>query len=249
MNSRLLVGLILTCISFVSIAFADDEAPSTIRGHETLHFKDVPLLEAIDKGDLDQVKKLVNNGASIEIELINGMKPIHVAAATGNTAIAEFLLDSGAEVNSMSNKGITPLILALDAENMDMIKLFISRGALYTGQDVYGAIYKDNLDIVKLLVTSPALANLSGRRNITLLHVAAMVGRPDIVQYLIGQGARVDAKTSDGETPLDLAMRNKERLSGLLDHGVSRQEILGQGFNYDGYEKVISILKNNVSQG
>lgn len=242
------VAIILAFILLVPLSHADDEIFSGPQGHKHLHFKDIPLLQAIDKGDLEQVKKLVKEGADIDVELSNGMKPIHVAVATGQADITAFLLESGADVNSRSIKGISPLNLALDTRNIDTIKVLLSKGARYSGRDIYGAIFKDNLDIVKLLVNTPELANLSGRKNITLLHVAAMAGRPSIVQYLIDQGATVVARTGDGDTPLDLASRNKEHLSGLVAHGISKREILEQGFNYDGYDAVITILKKYTSK-
>jgi ankyrin repeat protein len=246
--SRVILIIVLNFLLYIPTPQADDQATSEPQGHEHLHFKDVPLLQAIDKGDLALVQKLVKEGADIDVELSNGMKPIHVAAATGQADIAEFLLDSGADVNSRSKKGITPLNLALDTQDIDTIKVLLSKEAQYSGSDIYGAIFKDHLDIVKLLVNTPELANLTGRKNITLLHVAAMAGRPAIVQYLIDQGAKVDARSGDGDTALDLATRNKQHLSGLVAQGISKEEILGQGFNYDGYETVISILKKYVSK-
>lgn len=246
--SRLLLILIFNFITVIPISHGDDKASPGQNGHGNLQFEDVPLMQAIEKGDLDLVKKLVHEGTSINVKLFNGMQPIHEATADGQVDIAKYLLESGADVNSKMANDITPMFIAIETQNVDIAKLLISKGAQYSGRDISTAIFKDDLDIIKLLVTTPELANLNGRNNMTLLHVAAMTGRPAIVQYLIDQGAKVDVKNSKGDTPLDLATRNKDRLSGLVAHGVNKKEILDQGFNYDGYDNVISILKKSGSK-
>ena len=200
-------------------------------------------MQAIEKGDLALVKKLIGEGTSINVEIFNGMKPIHQAAAAGQADIAQYLLEQGADVNSRMINDISPLFIAVESQHPDVVKVLLSKGAQYSGREIQLAIVNDDLDMLKLLVTTPELANLAGRKGATLLHAAAMSGKPAITQYLVDQGAKVDAKTNDGETPLDMATRNKERLSGLVARGISNEQLLEQGFNYDGYDAVISILK------
>ena len=245
---RVLLVFAFSFIASIPLSRADDKASPGLNGHGNLQFEDVPLMQAIEKGDLELVKKLVHEGTSIKVKLFNGMQPIHEAAADGQVEIAKYLLDSGADVNAKMANDITPILIAIETQNTAIARLLLSRGAQISGRDISTAIFKDDLDIVKLLVTTPELANLTGRNNMTLLHVAAMTGRPAIVQYLIDQGAMVDTKNAKGDTPLDLATRNKEHLSGLVAHSVNKKEILDQGFNYDGYDDVISILKKSVSK-
>jgi len=246
--SRLSVVIILTIIAFFSTVYADDKASSGLNGNGHLQFEDIPLMQAIAKGDLDLVKKLVDEGASIDVELFNGMKPIHEAAADGKIDIVQYLLESGADVNSKMVNDITPIFIAVESQNLDVAKLLLSKGAKYSGREINLAIIRDNLVFIKLLVNTPALANSYGHNRATLLHAAAMSGKPEIVQYLIDQGANVDAKTADGETPLDMATKNKERLSGLLARGINKEQLLDQGFNYDGYDDVIAILKKHENK-
>jgi ankyrin repeat protein len=234
--------LVLCFITISLPTFSDDKAPAGLYGYGTLNSEDVPLMQAIEKGDLALVKKLIDEGTSIDVQLFNGMKPIHQAAATGQADIAQYLLEQGADVNSRMINDISPLFIAVESQHPDVLKVLLSKGAQYSGREIQLAIVNDDLDMLKLLVTTPELANLRGRKDTTLLHSAAMSGKPAIAQYLIDQGAKVDAKTDDGETPLDMATRNKEHLSDLIARGVSKEQILQQGFNYDGYDAVISIL-------
>lgn len=237
--------LILNFITFSFTANADDAMPSGLHGHGSLQSVDISLMQAIEKGDLPLVKKLINEGASINVELFNGMTPIHQAAMSGHFDIVHYLLDSGADVNSKMANGITPLFIAVESQNPDVIKLLLSKDAQYTEREVNLAFIRDNLEIVKLLVTSSQLANLQGRNGITLLHDAALAGKSTIVQYLIAQGAKLDAKTNDGETALDMAIKNKEHLTGLLARGITHDQLLAQGFNYDGYDAVIALIEKH----
>ena len=235
--------LVLCSLTFSFSAYAEGKASSGLYGHGTLQMEDVPLMQAIEKGDLSLVKKLINEGASLDTELFNGMKPIHEAVASGHAAIAQYLLNKGADVDSKMINDITPLFIAIESKHPDVAKVLLSKGAQYSGHEITLAINRDELDMVKLLVTTPRLANQAGRKGLTLLHAASILGHPGIVQYLIDQGAEVDAKTEDGDTPLDLATKSKGKLSGLLASGVSKEELVQQGFNYDGLEAVITLLK------
>ncbi len=46
-------------------------------------------------------------------------------------------------------------------------------------------------------------------RTQSALHVASKAGHPDIVAWLLDNGANIDQKTVVGETPLHLAAANK----------------------------------------
>lgn len=164
--------LVLCSIAFSFSAYAEGKASSGLYGHGTLQMEDVPLMKAIEKGDLGLVKKLINDGASLNTELFNGMRPIHEAAASGHADIAQYLLSKGAEVDSKMINGITPLYIAIESKHPDVAKVLLSKGAKYSGHEITLAINRDELDMVKLLVTTPKLANQTDRKGLTLLHAA-----------------------------------------------------------------------------
>uniref|UniRef100_A0A3B4B5K3 Uncharacterized protein n=1 Tax=Periophthalmus magnuspinnatus TaxID=409849 RepID=A0A3B4B5K3_9GOBI len=57
----------------------------------------------------------------------------------------------------------------------------------------------------------------------TALHIASRLGKPDIVQQLLSNGACPDSTTSSGYTPLHLAAREGHRdiAAALLDQGAA----------------------------
>lgn len=92
---------------------------------------DIPIYVAIRNGDLDAVKQaLANDPDSLySTEGTLGATPLHQAAASGNVEIAQFLIESGADVNAMDMRGVTPLTMAMDADGSDeMIELIKSNG-------------------------------------------------------------------------------------------------------------------------
>lgn len=72
-----------------------------------------PLLYAIKGGYDDIVRMLINrNDVDINKANNNGQTPLFYAAYTGNTSIAQDLLELGADYNKADMKGITPLVAA-----------------------------------------------------------------------------------------------------------------------------------------
>ena len=64
-----------------------------------------------------------------------------------------------------------------------------------------------NIDVFKQYLDAGADVNaMGGLFEWTLLHEAANVSRKEIVELLIAEGADVDARAFDGETPLDVAI-------------------------------------------
>ena len=50
---------------------------------------------------------------------------LHMAVGTGNKKLVEALLLSGAPVNSLEGCGLTPLMIAINTSNLDLVKILI----------------------------------------------------------------------------------------------------------------------------
>jgi ankyrin repeat protein len=57
---------------------------------------------------------LIAKGANINLANVSGHTPLHIAAATGQTAMAELLLQNGANPRLRAVSGLTPAALATD---------------------------------------------------------------------------------------------------------------------------------------
>jgi ankyrin repeat protein len=158
-----------------------------------------------------------------------GATPFYVAAHNGDAPYMRLLADHGADPKLPNALGITPLIAAsgldywegeapgpftgvTEAERLEAVKL-----ALALGNDINAAAdfgdYKMDGDPNYLLLYYPLnLSQLQGKvlgdprwSGSTALHAAVVSNQPGIVQYLVDHGARLDAKTKSGWTPLMLA--------------------------------------------
>jgi ankyrin repeat protein len=91
-------------------------------------------------------------------------------------------------------------------------------------QDIKKAIKKDKLkDVKKLVEADPAIVNIQNSDGETPLFVAVHEEHPEIVTYLIENGADVNHKsTKDGWTVLHIAcfLKNAEIVNILLDNNV-----------------------------
>ncbi len=102
-------------------------------------------------------------------------------------------------------KSITVTLIAI-------LLIAMSHTGVYAGdsnRELKDAIVAGNMNKVKSMVDKdPSLAIAAvNPMGWTPLHIAARTGRPEIAEYLISQGADVNARDVDGETPLHKAAK------------------------------------------
>jgi uncharacterized protein len=158
-----------------------------------------------------------------------GATPFYVAAKNGDVALMRLLVEHGANPTMPTRAGITPLMVASgldywegespgpftgvsEAERLEAVKLAIDLGNDVNAHAVFGdykmegdvdytlLYYPHNIDdLLELGVGDP---RWSGS---TPLIGAVVSGQASIVQYLVDRGAKVDAPTALGWTPLKVA--------------------------------------------
>ena len=158
-----------------------------------------------------------------------GATPFYVAAKNGDVALMRLLLDGGADGTLPTKAGITPLMAAAgldywegespgpftgvpESERLEAVKLALDSGNDINAEAKFGdypmkgdvaytlLYYPLNIDdLLELGVGDP---RWSGS---TALIGAVISGQPSIVQFLVDRGARLDARTALGWTPLAVA--------------------------------------------
>ena len=89
-------------------------------------FGDRPITVAALGGHLAIVKTLYTHGAALDAP---GWTPLTYAATTGQTEVARYLLDQGANVNALSPNGTTALMMAVRGGYDPTVELLLARGA------------------------------------------------------------------------------------------------------------------------
>jgi methionyl-tRNA formyltransferase len=99
------------------------------------------LIQAIEQQNLARVRELVRRVPNLEIRSRQGWSPLMIAAYTGNLAIAEILITSGADVNATNKKGTSVLMyaksIAARSNSIELVKYLLWSGANANAIDIF----------------------------------------------------------------------------------------------------------------
>ena len=167
------------------------------------------LFEAVRKGDIDHVKKLIAEGA--DVNALDGLlnTPLCNTVGTGQMELVQLLVEAGADVNAGS---WSPLYTAVDEDNVAIAEYLIAHGADMNGDDYWTVLMEaftcSGRKMIELLIAKGADINVKSDSlgGWTALHSAVAKGYKDIAELLITKG--VDVNTGPW-TPLHVAAQNK----------------------------------------
>lgn len=144
------------------------------------------LLTATRNGHAVIVNSLLNQGADPNAANKFGFTPLMYASmymTPKSTFIAELLIEKGAEIDKVSNRGDTALMLACAQGNTGLVEYLLSRGA-----NVHSADHA----------------------NTTALDAALTRGDVAIVRALLDKGADPEKRADDGLSPTDRALYRQQ---------------------------------------
>jgi len=105
---------------------------------------ETPLHTAAGKGDLETVRKLLEEGASPNTWDHAGWTPLHEAAGYGNLPLVTMLLDAGASPSvPATDDNLTPLHDAVRRGYVEVVTILVARGADTTAKDSKGNTPRD----------------------------------------------------------------------------------------------------------
>ncbi|XP_025070261.1 GA-binding protein subunit beta-2 isoform X2 [Alligator sinensis] len=149
------------------------------------------LLEAARKGQDDEVRTLMANGAPFTTDWL-GTSPLHLAAQYGHYSTAEVLLRAGVSRDARTKVDRTPLHMAAADGHTHIVELLIRNGADVNARDML---------------------------KMTALHWATEHNHQDVVELLIKYGADVHAFSKFDKSAFDIALdkNNPETLVMLQE--------------------------------
>merc|ERR550537_1599232 len=134
-----------------------------------------PLHAAASKGDVAEMSRLIEKGAFVDerqLAVVN-RTPLHAAVEDGSREACELLVLSRADIQLKTSFEQTPLSLALDASNVDLVEYFIGEGG----------------DVNQIMKGVPLLFRA--------LKMAERKYNPKIVEQLVKANADVHARVDD----------------------------------------------------
>ncbi len=170
-----------------------------------------PLFRAIQNGDADTVKTLLEAGASPDAKNADGVNALYFACDKEQPGIAKLLVERGADVNLTPTHGSTALQVSIyrgfDSYKLkpkacypELIQLLLAKGADVNATDVDGntpliaAAEKDDVTTMNLLLTKGADLAHTNENGWTALERAVQYRRRTIARLLVAAGAPLDGR-------------------------------------------------------
>jgi ankyrin repeat protein len=142
----------------------------------------IGLYLAVQRGDLDQIERHLFWGSDINQPNVDGRMPLHVAAEQGRWPVAKLLIKNGADIDALDRNGHSPVYVALMAGRTQVVQHMLKMGAQIEPDELLAEAVRNG------------------------------VADRDVVELMLEQGADINQLTSEGETPLILAVKKGERL-------------------------------------
>ncbi len=204
---------------------------------------EAPVHRAVRTGDPQMLEALLRAGADLTAVDAEGNTALFHAAygALGGrpeaeeqydpTATAQYLLAHGVDISAANNSGQTALHVAVAYQAIDLVRVFLERGADPSARDAEGATPLHQLSmygtdwglepIFGALIEAGADVNARDAEGRTPLDRAVACCHESAARVLLELGADPQLRSPEGVTPLQAAVcaRSMELVRLLIAHG------------------------------
>lgn len=181
--------------------------------------------EYIQNGNIEAIKLLLEQRASINQEGILGQGLVHMACFYDQDEILKLLLDKGSNIDRLDSSNRTPLFYACVNGSVDVVSTLIQRGCNVNWIDkdddtaFFRACKRKKSDIVKILLDNGFNVELENQWGTTAVLHTCSVGNKEILDMLIEKGCNLNHRDKLLDNPLILACINEnvEIVQSLLN--------------------------------
>ena len=168
------------------------------------------VVAAATMGNYAAVEELIFSGADVnQTNAFTKDTALLRSLYNGHTEIAQRLVASGADINAVNNYKHSPLYVALEKQNVDMIDLFLTNGVKegLSSAYLFRSVAAKNETGVIAMLKGGVNPNVSNEKGNTPLIISASLGDLPSVQDLLAYRADLNAANKDGNTALIYAAR------------------------------------------
>ncbi|XP_068675146.1 uncharacterized protein [Montipora foliosa] len=197
------------------------------------------LFKAVVEGDLQELNTLTEKQVDVGIQDFDKRTPLHVSCSRGHLNCVKFLLrQPGVDIHARDRWRASPLSEAVQHGHDQVVRCLLRHEASWSedgiGDLLCSAVVKNDGEELQRLVALGIDVNAPNSEGSAAMHIAATVGSRGMIQYLLDQGADINAVDSMGNTPLNYSDMHEHRavshlLEGLgarrLSHHYSAHEI------------------------
>ncbi len=176
-----------------------------------------PLHNAARDGRLSVARFLLENGAQVDLRRPNNRwTPLAFACDAGHRAMAELLLERGADPNAVLDNGRTILHFIAAKGYMSILEVLLRRGANVNAQGDDGrsplhvAVYNKRTSVADALLKANADLEARDENGQTPLSLAAYALDRETTRFLLDRGADVNARDKDGVPPLGRVLQRTD---------------------------------------
>ncbi len=192
----LAVGMLLSCASTGS------------------RLDNMTLVELIAAGEIDELKRRLLNGDSINQVNDEGQTMLHIAALQNVGELITFILAFNPDTEIKDNSGRTPFALAAENECWSAAKALAEGGAFLFAENPAGASVYDTAEAAGIeglqAVICEKTAEQQDSSGQTALHIAAANLNAEAAALIVEKTNSLSVRDSRGKTPLMYAYENPQ---------------------------------------
>ena len=136
---------------------------------------------------------MLNEVSVVEAKDDTGRNLLHYFTQSDNEIIITQLIAAGCDVNSKNRYGETPLMSAIESNNLKVAKILLDTGAMHLNTNfnedfgpLHIAVWYGYADMIKILLESGADVNVVDEEYSSPLHLAAKTeGKKNLIKTLM----------------------------------------------------------------
>lgn len=181
---------------------------------------------AIRRGDVESVKKILSEGLDVNQFNSRGVSPLMVACQNGRLDMIRLLLNGDAKVDLQNSEGWSVLMKAIDRNHVG----------------------SNHIEVVKLLLEYDPNLELKTTKGLSALTITYIKRDMKIIELLVQKGVQVNDENLKSGLFLAIFSRNIIVSKLFLERGAEKSNVLTEACFFNNSDFVKALLETNLFQ-